>query len=53
MQENIVGSNSSYDKQTALQLEAIDHEARLEEPWYERILNIAATPFSYETGFYF
>jgi ABC-type dipeptide/oligopeptide/nickel transport system permease component len=34
-------------------LERINREVELDLPWYEQVLNIAATPFSYETGFYF
>ena len=31
----------------------VNSQIKLEIPWYERLLNFCATPFSYETGFYF
>ena len=31
----------------------VNSQINLELPWYERLLNFCATPFSYPTGFYF
>ena len=41
------------DRQTELQLAAVNEEIKQDLPLYERVLNWAASPFAIETGFYF
>lgn len=41
------------DRLTEKALGEVDQEVLFDVAWYQKILNFAATPFSYETGFYF